>query len=56
MTEDEIVEWHHGFNEHKFKRTGEGPKPHPHDSTLGERSREAQSGRRFRRGEGVDRG
>ena len=26
------------------KRTGEGPKPHPHDSTLGESSREAQSG------------
>ena len=29
------------------KRTGEGPKPHPHDSTLGESSREAQSGRRL---------
>ena len=28
-------------------RTGEGPKPHPHDSTLGESSREAQSGRRL---------
>ena len=27
--------------------TGEGPKPHPHDSTLGESSREAQSGRRL---------
>ena len=24
-----------------------GPKPHPHDSTLGESSREAQSGRRL---------
>ena len=29
------------------KRTGEGPKPHPHDSTLGESSREAQCGRRL---------
>ena len=29
------------------KRTGEGPKPHPHDSTLGESSREAQTGRRL---------
>ena len=28
-------------------RAGEGPKPHPHDSTLGESSREAQSGRRL---------
>ena len=28
------------------KRTGESPKPHPHDSTLGESSRDAQSGRR----------
>ena len=27
--------------------TGEGPKPHPHDCTLGESSREAQSGRRL---------
>ena len=26
---------------------GQGPKPHPHDSTLGESSREAQSGRRL---------
>ena len=24
------------------KRTGEGPKPHPHDSTLGESSRDPQ--------------
>ena len=28
-------------------RTGDGPKPHPHDSTLRESSREAQSGRRL---------
>ena len=30
-----------GLCSHQPKRTGEGPKPHPHDSTLGESCREA---------------